>query len=81
MYMLLIDYSWILASAFVGLLLCCEYSKAHLKQDYRYEQNWMFFPLHRTIAPRGLKLIMKVRPNAFQLAVIFYLGRKKKKKR
>jgi len=39
----------------------------------------MFFPLHRTIAPRGLKLIMKVRPNAFQLAVIFYLGRKKKK--
>lgn len=40
----------------------------------------MFFPLHRTIAPRGLKLIMKVRPNAFQLAVIFYLGRKKKKK-
>jgi len=28
-----------LSLCFCGSVLCCEYSKAHLKQDYRYEQN------------------------------------------
>lgn len=36
------------------------------------------FPLHCAIAPHGVTLIMKVQPNRSQLAVIFYLGEKKR---